>query len=91
MGTTWIDFSTFGVASASARASTPGGPTAKANNFDPRSTTVSNWGMMDMRWQNKATTAMFDGSVKMQGVEELDDMRKWSNYATSWDWAFQPY
>ncbi len=68
-----------------------GGATAKANAFDPRSTTVSNWGMMDMRWQNKATTAMFDGSVKMQGIEELDDMRKWSNYATSWDWAFQPY
>lgn len=66
-------------------------PTAKANAFDPKSTTVSNWGMMDFRWQGKAVTAMFDGSVKLQNVDSLDDMRKWSNYATSWDWAFQPY
>jgi prepilin-type N-terminal cleavage/methylation domain-containing protein len=66
-------------------------PTAKANNFDPRSTAVGNHGMMDFRWQGKAVTAMFDGSVKLQSVDDMDDMRKWSNHADTWDWTFRPF
>ncbi|MFO0831479.1 MAG: prepilin-type N-terminal cleavage/methylation domain-containing protein [Phycisphaerales bacterium] len=68
----------------------PTGPTGPAAKFDSKSVTVSNWGNMDFRWQDKATTAMFDGSVKMQSVEDLDDMRKWSNYATTPNWTFVP-
>ena len=57
------------------------------NNFDPRRP-PSTWGMMDMRYQKKAVTAQADGSVKMQSLEDLRDMTKWSNVASGKDWDF---
>ena len=50
----------------------------------------SAWGMVDPRHLGKATTGMFDGHVESQTLEQLRDMRKWSNYATTPDWNFRP-
>jgi hypothetical protein len=35
---------------------------------------------------------MFDGSVKMQNLEDLRDMTKWSNVAdgANWTWPTNP-
>ncbi len=44
--------------------------------------------MLDMRWSKKAVTAMFDGSVKMQGLEDLRDMTKWCNVAGDANWTW---
>ena len=37
-----------------------------------------------------ADGASFDGHVAMQSLEQLRDMRKWSNYAKTADWNFTP-
>ncbi len=50
----------------------------------------STWGNLDMRHFNKTVTIFFDGHVEPQTIEELRDMRKWSNYADRADWNFQP-
>jgi prepilin-type N-terminal cleavage/methylation domain-containing protein len=60
-----------------------------SNTFD-KNQPPGTWGMLDMRWSKKAVTTMFDGSVKMQGLEDLRDMTKWSNFATSPNWTFVP-
>lgn len=57
------------------------------NNFDPRKK-PSEWGMLDARNLGKVVTCQFDGSVKLQSLEQLRDMRKWANIATSADWTF---
>lgn len=46
------------------------------------------WGDLDMRYEGQAVTAMFDGHVSMQKLEDLRDARKWVNMATRFDWAF---
>ena len=58
-----------------------------SNTFD-KTAPASNWGMLDMRWSKKAVTAMFDASVKMQGLDDLRDMTKWANVADSANWTF---
>ncbi len=58
-----------------------------SNNFNP-SAVAGTWGMMDMRYHNKAVTAMVDGHVEMQSLEQLRDMRKWANMADRADWTF---
>jgi hypothetical protein len=63
---------------------TPNGPASAFN----KSGVPSDWGMVDFRWGGKAVTAMHDGSVKMQSVSDMDDMRKWSNHADSPQWDF---
>jgi hypothetical protein len=35
-------------------------------------------------------TAVFDGHAESQSIEQLRDMRKWSNKANKPDWDFQP-
>lgn len=63
------------------------GWSSTSNKFDAK-LPPSTWGMLDMRCNGKAVIANLDGSVNMQGLEELRDMRKWSNVATNADWAF---
>lgn len=57
------------------------------NKFDARKIPNA-WGMVDARCQDKAVTGMFDGHVVTQNIEQLRDMRKWSNYANKPDWDF---
>jgi type II secretory pathway pseudopilin PulG len=66
---------------------TLGGGWVSSNNFDPRQP-AGNWGMLNPRHFGKVTTSMFDGHVEMQSIEQLRDMRKWSNHATRPNWTF---
>jgi len=66
-----------------------GGGWTASNNFDPRQP-AGNWGMLNPRHFKKVTTSMFDGHVEMQSLEQLRDMRKWSNHATNANWNFTP-
>jgi prepilin-type N-terminal cleavage/methylation domain-containing protein len=58
-----------------------------SNEFDPKKP-PSAWGMMDFRCSKRAVTAMFDGSVSMQSIQDLRDMRKWCNVADRSDWVW---
>lgn len=63
-------------------------PTAQGNNtFDPKKA-PSTWGMLDARNLDKVVTCQFDGSVKLQSIEAMRDMRKWANMAATDNWAF---
>ena len=77
-----------GRGSASAT-SLQGGWTASAadNNWNRRRT-PSTWGMLDARFNNKVTSVMFDGHVESLRLEDLRDMRRWSNFADRPDWNF---
>ena len=46
--------------------------------------------MVHPRYFGRVATAMFDGHVEGQTLEQLRDMRKWSNYANRPDWNFVP-
>ena len=59
-----------------------------ASNKWDKNMTPGSWGMVDARYFDKVATSMFDGHVEVQSLEQLRDMRKWSNYATSADWNF---
>jgi len=59
------------------------------NKFDPNSL-PSTWGCMDFRHINKAVVNYMDGHSVAEGIEDLRDMRKWSNYATTANWTFAP-
>jgi prepilin-type N-terminal cleavage/methylation domain-containing protein len=58
-----------------------------SNSYDPRRRPQT-WGMIDFRHFKKSVTGMMDGHVELQSIEDLRDMRKWSNYATSENWNF---
>lgn len=62
------------------------------NRFDAKRV-PSTFGNIDFRWggrgKRRAVTCKIDGSVKQQTVEELRDMRQWSNFADSRDWNFR--
>lgn len=45
---------------------------------------------LDMRYAEKGCVAMFDGHVQMMGLDQLNDMTRWSNKATKADWNFVP-
>jgi len=60
-----------------------------SNKFNENATPGS-WGMVHPRYFNRATTGMFDGHVESQTLEQLRDMRKWSNSARTPDWNFTP-
>lgn len=62
---------------------------ANANTFDARMQ-PSYWGNLSARHFGKVTTAMFDGHVEMQTLDQLRDMRRWSNFADRPDWNFVP-
>jgi len=66
-----------------------GGGWNSSNKFDA-SRVAGTWGMLDVRYFNKAATGMIDGHVKSQTIEDLRDMRKWSNNARTADWNFTP-
>jgi prepilin-type N-terminal cleavage/methylation domain-containing protein len=68
---------------------TLGGAWNPSNYYNPRQA-PSSWGMVEPRYFRKAVTVMFDGHVEMQTLEQLRDMRRWSNFATTPDWNFQP-
>jgi prepilin-type N-terminal cleavage/methylation domain-containing protein len=72
-----------------AGAYTLGGGWATSNTYNAAQA-PSTWGMVEPRHFNKAATGMFDGHVAMQSLEQLRDMRKWSNYAKTADWNFTP-
>ncbi len=66
-----------------------GGWTAAVTNNAYRATaSPTSWGMLQARYTGKVVTAMADGHADMQSIEELRDMRKWSNYATNENWSF---
>ncbi len=46
------------------------------------------WGMMDQRHDNHAVTVTADGHAELQTLEQLRDMRKWSNVANKPNWTF---
>ncbi len=48
--------------------------------YNPRLAS-SDFGNVDLRWNNKAICAFLDGHAEMLGEEELTDMRRWSNTA----------
>lgn len=49
---------------------------------DPdQSSSATDYGYVDFRYNKKAVVAHLDGHVEMLGVEELRDMRRWSNQA----------
>ncbi len=63
------------------------GAWSASDSYDAR-LAPSTWGMTAMRCNGKAVTAQFDGSVKLQGLSDMRDMRKWCNYATDANWVF---
>ncbi|CAN5862065.1 hypothetical protein BH11PLA1_BH11PLA1_09620 [soil metagenome] len=48
------------------------------------------FGYVDPRWSGKAVTAHFDGHAALTGFEDLQDMRRWSDRATTQDWSVTP-
>jgi prepilin-type N-terminal cleavage/methylation domain-containing protein len=60
-----------------------------SNAYDPNQPTAS-WGNVHPRYGKKAVIGMTDGHVEMKGLEDLRDMRRWSNYAKGADWNWQP-
>ncbi len=48
----------------------------------------STWGNLSARNFSKVVTGHADGHVDLQTVQELRDMRQWSNYADRPDWNF---
>jgi hypothetical protein len=63
--------------------------TNPSNKFNPLSL-PSTYGMMDFRHIDKAVVCYIDNHVEAQGIEELRDMRKWSNWAPTANWTFAP-
>lgn len=61
---------------------------APAGPFDP-GRTPSTYGHVDYRHFNKAIVGMFDGHVEPLSLDDLRDMRRWSNQATGPNWRPQ--
>ncbi len=57
-----------------------------SNKFDA-SRPPNFWGQVDARHFDKAVTVLFDGHVEMQSIQDLRDMRTWSNLATTPNWS----
>ena len=58
-----------------------------SNTWDPLKP-PSYWGNLDARHFKKVSTTSFDAHVEMQNLEQLRDMRRWSNYANTENWDF---
>jgi prepilin-type N-terminal cleavage/methylation domain-containing protein len=56
--------------------------------YDP-SQTPDVYGHLDFRYGGKAVVASFDGHVQMNSLDDMLDMRRWCNLATSADWQPQ--
>lgn len=62
-----------------------------ASDFNEKDNSAA-FGHVHPRWDNKAVTAMLDGSVKLMDAKELKDMRHWSYQAAETDdpnWVLQ--
>jgi prepilin-type N-terminal cleavage/methylation domain-containing protein len=62
---------------------------------DAPATTQANWqpgrfGSVDCRWFGSAVTSHLDGHASTQTLDDLRDMRKWSNQALTADWQLTP-
>lgn len=66
-----------------------GGWTSASNKFNPN-TDPRTWGMLDMRHFDKSVTVMTDGHVEMLNLQQLRDMRYWSNQANKATYNFTP-
>lgn len=64
------------------------GPAWNASNKFDKTMTPGSWGNLDGRHFGKTTAAFADGHAEVQAIEDLRDMRKWSNYADTADWNF---
>ncbi|MBL8757701.1 MAG: type II secretion system protein [Phycisphaerae bacterium] len=65
-----------------------GGQAWSANNsFDSRMV-PGTWGNIDARHFRKAVTASLDGHIETLGLQDMRDMRRWSNFADRADWNF---
>jgi prepilin-type N-terminal cleavage/methylation domain-containing protein len=58
-----------------------------SDSFD-RTRPPGTWGNIDARHFKKTVAAFADGHTEVQGISDLRDMRKWSNYADRADWNF---
>lgn len=56
--------------------------------YDPA--LAASCGNVSARWDGQAGVATANGAVEMVPVEELRDMRRWSDSATAYDWRFSP-
>jgi prepilin-type N-terminal cleavage/methylation domain-containing protein len=59
------------------------------NKYNPLSV-PSTWGMVDFRHMDQAVMCYMDNHVASSKIEDLRDMRKWSNYATGPNWTYVP-
>jgi prepilin-type N-terminal cleavage/methylation domain-containing protein len=57
--------------------------------FDPDAP-ASAFGSVDCRWFGSAVTSHLDGHASTQTLDDLRDMRKWSNQALTADWQLTP-
>lgn len=65
-------------------------PVQWADRYDDRTETPgNNSGFVALRHGGKAVGATFDGHAELLDWEELRDMRRWANGATSADWSLQ--
>lgn len=60
-----------------------------SNKFNARSDPKS-WGFVDFRHNEKAVVVMADGHTETLTIEQLRDMRRWSNLADRPDYNFTP-
>jgi len=59
--------------------------------YDDRATNPGiNSGFVSLRHGGKAVTVMLDGHAEILGWDELRDMRRWADQATSADWVPEP-
>ncbi len=70
--------------------SVPNSPAWIASNNYSDTLPPSSWGNLHGRHFNKVVTLQMDGHIELQGLEQLRDMRKWSNWADRPDWNFVP-
>lgn len=64
-------------------------PEQRNNKWNPYAP-IGTWGTCNARYLKRVCTVMFDGHASSQKLEDLRDMRKWSNYATTAEWNFTP-
>jgi hypothetical protein len=46
----------------------------------------ADFGHLDLRYFDRATTAAADGHAEPLSLQQLADMRRWANQATKQDW-----
>ena len=64
-------------------------PSWNASNKFNKLMVPSAWGCVDFRHLDKAVVNYMDGHSVPESIEDLRDMRKWSNWAPTANWTFQ--